>query len=507
MSKIYNILCVSSDSAFSGIIQATLIEEELKTTLEVVTNQIDLTQMLLQRGWDALIVEYPSPISQTILTHNLLRHVGSPVPLLVVSNHADSNARKWTKQIGACDLIDRENLWRLSSTLRREQYLIGLRIALHSTRAKLNEQTHNLRERIKELTCLYRISKLAEQQKLSRAQFIEKLLQFVPKSWQYPSAARARIKIYGEEYSSLGFVQTPWIQTADIIGAGKVIGSLEICYRKKCPEADEGPFLIEERKLIATIGKHIGDVVTSKEAQETLLRQQKLLEASQAAVRSFSAKILAAREEERKNIANTLHDELGSIAVLLGSKLKVAEENAVKGDGAEIIGILTDIRMSFVKSIEGIKQLAKDLRPPNFEALGLAGALEDLTVQLADDSGIPIHLKIDPHEANALEAELAITLYRIAQEAINNAIEHSGASGIFVRLVRRGENVRLTIRDDGKGFLPASAGIWTKTGLQGIHERCAHLDGTVSIDSLPGKGTEISVLVPLAPGDHKDELP
>lgn len=507
MNKIENILCVCSDPALGELIQKTLVEDELKTKIETVTNQMDLAKMLLERAWSALLIEHPFPISHTVLTHNILRHVSSPIPLLVVSCHADSNARKSAKQIGACDLVDQENLWRLSSTLRREWYLNGLRTELRATRAKLSEQAHNLRERIKELTCLYRISKLAGQEKLSWADFIAKLLQFVPKSWQYPSIARARIQLCGEVYSSPGFVQTPWLQTADIVGSGKVIGSLDICYLKKCPEADEGPFLLEERKLIATIGKHIGEVLTKKEAQETLLRHQKLLESSQAAVRSFSAKILSAREEERKDIANTLHDELGSIAVLLGSKLKVAEEKALKGSGAELVDILKDIRMSFVKSIEGIKQLAKDLRPPNFEAMGLSGALEDLTFQLAEESGIPIHLKVDPIETNAFEAELAITLYRIAQEAINNAIEHSGASSIFVRLLRRGENVRLTIKDDGRGFLPASAGIWAKTGIQGIHERCAHLDGTVSIDSQPGKGTEISVLVPLASSQQKDGHP
>lgn len=448
-----------------------------------------------QPAFAAVLLEYPFCASQADAVAPFLEN--STLPAVVISEQIDPIVWGWCRQVGAGDVLPATQLWRLPAMLQREGAAAALRTKLHHTESLLQEQTHALRERIKELNCLYRISKLADRRNLTRQEFLIKLLSFLPRSWQYPALAKARIVLPGEEYVSPGYQQTPWSQRAEIVSSGRAVGSLEICYLQACPPADEGPFLREERNLIDAIGKHIGEQLAKKEAEEALLRHQRMLEDSQAAIRAFSVRILLAREEERKCIANTLHDELGSIAVSWGSKLKIAEMKAKNGRRGELLNCLSDMGESFRLSVENLKQLAKNLRPPNFEAMGLHGAMEELAEQLGAESGIPVELLLSSADANRLEAEQAITVYRIAQEAMNNAIEHAQATRIRVQLRLQGENARLCVRDDGIGFLPTTDTIWAKTGLQGIQERSAYLGGTLRIDSHPGRGTEISVFFPL----------
>ncbi len=477
-------------------VSAALSAEQITPSMQVTESCRGLDALLREQpACDAILLEHPFCRQETAALQSLLDK--TRVPVMVISEQADSLAGVWARQTGAYDLISLAELWRLPMILKREWQTASLHEELRETKDLLKEQTHDLRERIKELNCLYRISKLADRRNLTRPEFLNKLLSFLPRSWQYATLAKARIALPGEEYASPGFQRTPWIQQAEILCSGKAVGTLEICYLKPCPPADEGPFLREERNLIDAIGKHIGEQLAKKEAEEALLRHQQMLEDSQAAIRAFSVRILLAREEERKCIANTLHDELGSIAVSLGSKLKVAEMKAKSGRRGELLNCLADMGDSFRLSVESLKQLAKNLRPPNFEAMGLHGALEELADQLGTEAGIPVELIMSPADANRLEAEQAITVYRIAQEAMNNAIEHAQAKRIRVQFRLQDENARLCVRDDGKGFLPTTDTIWAKTGLQGIQERSAYLGGTLRIDSHPGRGTEISVFFPL----------
>ncbi|MBN2561051.1 MAG: nucleotidyltransferase domain-containing protein [Phycisphaerae bacterium] len=118
-----------------------------------------------------------------------------------------------------------------------------------------------LEERAKELTCLYKIEELLNDPSGTLDQALEGVVCAIPPGWQYPECCQARITFKDVTCASPGFQRTPWVQEADIIVRGEVVGTIEVCYTRKSPQADEGPFLKEERKLITTIAERLGHFV------------------------------------------------------------------------------------------------------------------------------------------------------------------------------------------------------------------------------------------------------
>ena len=142
----------------------------------------------------------------------------------------------------------------------------------------LNKQTHALGERVKELNCLYGISKIRERNDIAFEEMLQEIVDLIPPSWQYPEITCARIIIEGQEYKTKNFKETTWKQTSNIVVHGKRIGILEICYLEEKPESDEGPFLKEERSLISAITERLGRVTEHKQAEGALRKAHDELE-------------------------------------------------------------------------------------------------------------------------------------------------------------------------------------------------------------------------------------
>jgi len=119
-----------------------------------------------------------------------------------------------------------------------------------------------LRERIKELNCLYVVSQLAERHLHSLDELLQELVNFLPYSWQYPEITCARILFDGKTYKSKEFKVTSWRQSSQIYMYHKVVGEVGIFYLEECPPDDEGPFMKEERALLDAVAEHIGTIAT-----------------------------------------------------------------------------------------------------------------------------------------------------------------------------------------------------------------------------------------------------
>jgi hypothetical protein len=122
-----------------------------------------------------------------------------------------------------------------------------------------------LRERVKELSCLYSMAQLAEQDQFLPDKIIQKIVELIPPAWQYPDITRGRIILDAKEYATPGYKDDCQKQTADIKINGKIRGSVEVIYLEEKPEINEGPFLEEERKLIDTIAKQVGMIIEKRE--------------------------------------------------------------------------------------------------------------------------------------------------------------------------------------------------------------------------------------------------
>jgi two-component system, NarL family, sensor histidine kinase DevS len=235
---------------------------------------------------------------------------------------------------------------------------------------------------------------------------------------------------------------------------------------------------------------------------------ERLLEAfaASAAIALGSARDVAAEtlrrsidasERERARWARELHDEtlqeLGAISMTLAS--------AHESDDVRTLQEAVSLALGYDEyAMRGLREIITDLRPGALRALGVKAALELLVARTRKRSGIDVALDVDldcesgstsARHAPALEAGL----YRIAQEAIANAVKHAHASAISIRVAEVENGVRLTVEDDGRGFDymgPHASGF----GLIGMHERAELIHGTLTIESRPGKGTVVQVFAP-----------
>jgi signal transduction histidine kinase len=143
-------------------------------------------------------------------------------------------------------------------------------IAGVSDELKLQTLGHNLSERVKELNCLYGISRLFEHDNISADEILREAVSLIPPAWQYPGITCARIKLEDREFKTANFCETAWRQAQNITVNGKQFGIIEIFYLEEEPEYDEGPFLKEERNLLQVVAERLGHIVEHKIAEKNL---------------------------------------------------------------------------------------------------------------------------------------------------------------------------------------------------------------------------------------------
>jgi two-component system sensor histidine kinase UhpB len=218
------------------------------------------------------------------------------------------------------------------------------------------------------------------------------------------------------------------------------------------------------------------------------------IDARRLQVEQVSQQVITAQEEERRRIARELHDDTAQSLTSLLFYIGALEKG---GASPEVAAILGELRDEIRASVESVRRLARELRPPALDDLGLVAALDWYIGETAARLGIPIDFNHTCMRAR-LPEKVELVLYRICQEALTNAGKHARASCISVDLACAGNSIRLTVRDDGRGFALGehrhnpSDGI----GLYGMRERAALVGGTLDIDSRPGAGTTVTAEVP-----------
>ncbi len=143
---------------------------------------------------------------------------------------------------------------------------------------ELKENAHALNARVKELNCLFEISKLVERPGISLEEILQGVVDLIPPAWQYPEITCARLTLKDQEFRAENYEETTWRQTSDIVVHGERVGTLQACYLEERPESDEGPFLKEERFLINAIAERFGRIIERKWAQDALKEYSDRLE-------------------------------------------------------------------------------------------------------------------------------------------------------------------------------------------------------------------------------------
>ncbi|TVP43405.1 MAG: PAS domain-containing sensor histidine kinase [Gemmatimonadales bacterium] len=217
---------------------------------------------------------------------------------------------------------------------------------------------------------------------------------------------------------------------------------------------------------------------------------------------------LRATEEERKRIARELHDDTAQSLAAIMMRLGVLEKTTDEGARARIHTELNDALEGLV---EGVGRIARGLRPPALEDVGVEAAIRSQVRTSLEGSGIAVRLHLEP-VADRLSEEAQLVVYRIVQEALSNVRRHSGATTVEVCLSVEGEgehaHVVATVTDDGRGFdaegeFLAGAGL----GLIGMDERARILGGRLMLSSAPGEGCMVRLRIPAPSGSSRSANP
>ena len=212
-----------------------------------------------------------------------------------------------------------------------------------------------------------------------------------------------------------------------------------------------------------------------------------------AELRAWAISLMEAREKERLHIARGMHDELGQLLTAL--KLELSALAAVATEPAQVQRI-GSMKTLIDDTIVAVRRISDDLRPLMLDDLGLNAAVESLGRTAAERIGIEVTVRHD-EEDPPIHPDAATALYRLVQEALTNVARHANATDVSVDLRVQGQDVVLTVEDNGIG-LPRDAlrrdGSW---GLRGMRERVALYGGSLLLENAPGSGARLQVRLPL----------
>ncbi len=241
----------------------------------------------------------------------------------------------------------------------------------------------------------------------------------------------------------------------------------------------------------------------NKKLESELKRRRKVekeLREKEKQVRLLSQELLLAQEKERQRIGLDLHDNvaqvLSSLKFICESMLEEVAANPINLQHckARVVDILQ-------QSIGAVREVSYNLQPPTLAQFGLPLSLKQYAEEMAERHQLRLEYSVGKKVDLDIPYEMAINLFRLGQEAINNACNHAGATRLLVKLRYAKGRLLLSVADDGKGFAVKkrlkAALAEKRMGLRSMEERVGLLQGTLTIDSKPGQGCTVQVKVPV----------
>ncbi len=374
------------------------------------------------------------------------------------------------------------------------------KIAMTLGLAFINQLTHAaLRERVKELTCLYSLAKLTERPNRTLEEILQGIVDLLPHAWQYPEITAGRILFDGNSFATANFIQEKKSQMAKIVVHGKLRGLIEVVYLEEKPEMDEGPFLKEERNLIDALAHQISLIVRRRQADEEKKYLQDQLR---------HADRLATIGQLAAGVAHELNEPLGNI---LGYA-QLAEKQA--GLPPQVNKDLSQIVKMSLHAREVVKKLMLFARqmPPRITKVNLNLVIEEALSLLESrcvQNDITLIRRLSPELP-----EMTIDPSQMHQVIVNlvvNAIQAMPDGGsITITTVASDDQIVLTIKDNGIGmseevrkqlFIPffttKDINEGTGLGLPVVHGIITSHGGAIDVESRPGQGSRFEIRLPL----------
>jgi PAS domain S-box-containing protein len=257
-------------------------------------------------------------------------------------------------------------------------------------------------------------------------------------------------------------------------------------------------FTAEDEHLITILASQAALAIENAQLFDSQRRARAVAELQRERLRELTQRIVSAQEEERLRISRELHDEAGQALTSLKISLDLirvglpAEQEALRARLAGVAALADE-------TMETLRTLAHDLRPPGLDAFGLNVALEGLCYDFGARTQLPVTYR--GLELPELPTAVALSMYRLVQEALTNIAKHADARQAQVELTRDDGYLCVDVVDDGKGFVPETEAEDPRRrggiGLVSMRERAELLGGTLQIETSPGQGTRLTARIPL----------
>lgn len=368
-----------------------------------------------------------------------------------------------------------------------------LGVALGYRRAQVE-----LRERIKELMCLYSIAKIVEKGSLSLGEILQRIVMFLPPAWLYPEIASARIVLDKKTYATPRFEEGVHKQAAGITVDGSDRGVVEVTYSEEKPELDEGPFLKEERSLIDAVAREIALIIERTQIEEDKERLQEQLR---------HADRLATIGQLSAGVAHELNEPTSSI---LGFAQLILKDPSLSDQAKKDIGKIMRASLHAREVIKKLMLFARQM-PAQKTQINMNQIVEEglyfLESRCAKE-GIKVERKLAAGlpDITADQAQMTQVLVNIVVNAIQ-AMPEGGC--LSVRTSVSGKSVVLVVEDTGVGmdenvrrqifqpfFTTKDVGKGTGLGLAVVYGIITSHCGTINVESKVGLGTKIEILLP-----------
>jgi len=210
---------------------------------------------------------------------------------------------------------------------------------------------------------------------------------------------------------------------------------------------------------------------------------------SEQALADMTRKLIEAQEQERARIGRELHDDINQRLALLAIELEQLQNNP-----SEVRSRLRELRKETTEIANDVQALSHELHSSKLEILGVVPGIRGWCREFGERQRVEIDFKSEV--SNALPFEIGLCLLRVLQEALHNAIKHSGVKRVGVQIEEHSNALHLIVSDSGKGFDVEAAKLGRGLGLTSMQERVRLVNGTIAIDSKPMGGTTIHVRVP-----------
>lgn len=227
--------------------------------------------------------------------------------------------------------------------------------------------------------------------------------------------------------------------------------------------------------------------ISKRKADEYAIRQQR------EELRQLAGRLMTAQDDERRRIARDLHDDLSQKLAYLAMDLS---KLASKPSSQELQNELRTLRGRAAEAADTVRHISHQLHPSILDDIGLEAAVEQYCEEFEQRSGIATHFTARG-VPESLPRDVASSVYHIFQESLRNVSKHSEAEEVFVTLEFVGDVLRLTVKDEGVGLPPERLQTGSSIGIVGMKERAHLVNGTLSVESSLGQGTEVSVAVPI----------